>query len=291
MPIEFEQVGQTFAGKAAGPVLAPPCPTSQIKEITDALHRYGVVVLSGQKMTPDEQITFSEQLGPLENSDEGNPKYRKLREEMKYTDQRVSEISNLTEGKTILAATDMRRIFQYANQFWHADSTFRPVRARYTFLQAVLVPKSGGDTEFADMATACEELPEALREEIEGLIGVHSPRTIMDQLGATLPDQGGFFSELPDQLRPIIEVHPDSGRRVLNIGSHLSHIDGMSMPEGRALIAALREHACAPRYRYRHRWTPGDLVIWDNLSTLHRACRYRENDEPRQLVRTLVEDR
>lgn len=291
MPIEFEQVGQTFAGKAVGPVLAPPCPASQIKEITDALDRYGVVVLSGQKMTPDEQITFSEQLGPLENSDEGNPKYRKLREDMKYTDQRVSEISNLTEGKTILAATDMRRIFQYANQFWHADSTFRPVRARYTFLQAVLVPKSGGDTEFADMATACEELPEALREEIEGLIGVHSPRTIMDQLGATLPDQGGFFSELPDQLRPIIEVHPDSGRRVLNVGSHLSHIDGMSMPEGRALIAAVREHACAPRYRYRHRWTPGDLVIWDNLSTLHRACRYRENDEPRQLVRTLVEDR
>lgn len=291
MSITFEQVGRTFAGKAEGVALSPPCDAGAIQTILAALDRFGVVVLAGQKMTPDEQIAFSEQLGPLENSDEGNPKYRKLREDMKYTDQRVSEISNLVDGATILGATDMRRIFQYANQFWHADSTFRPVRARYTFLQAILVPQDGGDTEFADMAMACEELPQALREEVEGLIGIHSPRTIMDHLGATRPDQGGFFSELPDQPRPIIETHPGSGRQVLNIGSHLSHIEGMSMPEGRALIAALREHACDPRYRYRHRWTPGDLVIWDNRSTLHRACRYRENDQPRQLVRTLVEDR
>lgn len=291
MSIAIEQVGETFAARLTGASLRPPCPVPVIDEILSALDRFGAVVLPGQDMTPDEQITFSEQLGPLENSDEGNPKYRKMREEMKFTDQRVSEISNLIDGKTILAPTDMRRIFQYANQFWHADSTFRPVRARYTFLQAVQVPSTGGDTEFADMATACDELPAELREEVEGLIGIHSPRTIMEHLGATRADQGGFFSELPDQPRPIIEVHPTSGRRVLNVGSHLSHIEGMSLPEGRALIAALREHACAPRYRYRHRWTRGDLVIWDNRSTLHRACRYRENDEPRQLVRTLVEDR
>lgn len=288
---EFTKVGTTFAARALGIELRPPFPQAEIDAITHALDRFGVVVLPGQNMTPDEQIEFSERLGPLEDSDEGNPKYREMRERMKFTDQRVSEISNMVDGDKILAPTDMRRIFQYANQFWHADSTFRPIRARYTMLQAIRVPQSGGDTEFADMATSYDELPDELREEVEGLIGVHSPRTIMDHLGATLPDQGAFFSELPDQLRPLVETHPGSGRKVLNIGAHLSHIEGMSMPEGRALIAALREHACAPRYRYRHIWAVGDLVIWDNRSTLHRACRYRENDEPRQLVRSLVEDR
>ena len=291
MTAQIEQVGNSFAARLTGLNLKPPFDPTQIATIISALDQYSVVVLPGQNMSPDEQIAFSEHLGPIENSDEGNPKYQKLREELKFADQRVSEISNLVDGEKLLEKNDLRRTFQYANQLWHTDSTFRPVRARYTMLLAIKVLHSGGDTEFADMAAAYDGLPQDIREEVDPLVGIHSPWTVMDLLGATKANQGGFTSDLPDQPRPLVETHPGSGRKVLNIGSHCSHIEGMSLPEGRALLVALREHATQAQYRYRHQWSPGELVIWDDRSTLHRACRYRENDEPRQLVRTLVEDR
>jgi alpha-ketoglutarate-dependent 2,4-dichlorophenoxyacetate dioxygenase len=241
-------------------------------------------------LTPEQQIAISEQLGELENSDEGSPSFKKLRENMKYVDSRVSEISNIAQGDTLLDETDIRRLFTFANQLWHSDSTFRPIRARYTTLSAVRLPEQGGDTEFADVASSYEALSDEDKAEIEGLMGVHSPTVVMEFMGATRPDGGGFVSEYGTQLRPIVEIHAGSGRKVLNVPSHCSHIDGLSLPEGRSLLTYLREQATLPQFRYRHHWSLGDFVIWDNRSTLHRACRFKERTQGRQLVRTCIKD-
>lgn len=288
--LEIRQLGKTFAAEIRGVDLSKPLDKKDLKTLVDALDRYGVVVLPEQYLEADQQIAISEQLGPLENSDEGSPSFQKLRDNFQYRDSRVSEISNLAQGEQLLEENDIRRLFTFANQLWHADSTFRPVRARYTTLSAVRLPEGGGDTEFADVASAYEALDDDDKAEIEGLMGVHSPTVVMEAMGATKPDGGGFTSEYGTQLRPIVDTHPGSGRRVLCVPSHCSHIDGMSLPEGRSLLNYLREKATLPQFRYRHAWSPGDFVIWDNRSTLHRACRYKERRQARQLVRTVVQD-
>ena len=288
--IEIRQVAPTFAAEIHGIDATKPLSPLDLDMLVAALDRYGVVVMPGQFLTPEQQIAISEQLGELENSDEGSPSFKKLRENMKFVDSRVSEISNVAQGDHLLDETDIRRLFTFANQLWHSDSTFRPVRARYTTLSAVRLPETGGDTEFADVAAAYEALSDEDKAEIEGLQGVHSPTVVMEAMGATRPDGGGFVSEYSNQLRPLVEIHPGSGRKVLSIPSHCSHIEGMSLPEGRSLLNYLREHATQPQFRYRHAWSLGDYVIWDNRSTLHRACRFKERTQGRQLVRTCIKD-
>lgn len=288
--LEIRQVGHTFGAELRGLNAQQPLSKRELDALVAALDRYGVVILPEQFLSPEQQIAISEQLGPLENSDEGSPSFQKLRENMKYVDSRVSEISNLTQDQSLLDETDVRRLFTFANQLWHSDSTFRPIRARYTSLSAVRLPESGGDTEFADVASAYEALSDNDKSEIEGLYGVHSPTIVMEQLGATRQDGGGFVSHYGTQSRPIVETHPGSGRKILNVPSHCSHIEGKSLPEGRSLLTYLREQATLPEFRYRHKWSLGDFVIWDNRSTLHRACRFKERTQGRQLVRTVVQD-
>ncbi len=289
--IEISQVAPTFAAQIRGIDASKPLSPRDLASLVQALDRFGVAILPGQHLTPEQQIAVSEQLGPLENSDEGSPSFKKLRDNMKYADGRVSEISNLAQGDELLEESDIRRLFTYANQLWHSDSTFRPVRARYTTLSAIRLPETGGDTEFADVVAAYDALPDETKVEIEGLMGVHSPTVVMESIGATRPDGGGFVSEYGTQLRPVVDVHPGSGRKFLSVPSHCSHIDGMSLPKGRSLLTYLREMATLPEFRYRHRWTLGDFVIWDNRSTLHRACRFNERKQGRQLVRTVVQDK
>lgn len=288
--LQIRQVAPTFAAEITGIDATKPLSPRDLETLVSALDQYGVVVMPGQFLTPQQQIAVSEQLGELENSDEGSPSFKKLRDNMKFVDSRVSEISNLTHDQELLEETDIRRLFTFANQLWHSDSTFRPVRARYTTLSAVRLPETGGDTEFADVAAAYEALSDDDKAEISGLMGVHSPTVVMEFMGATRPDGGGFVSEYGTQLRPLVDTHSGSGRKVLCVPSHCSHIDGMSLPEGRSLLTYLREQATLPQFRYRHRWTLGDFVIWDNRSTLHRACRFKERTQGRQLVRTCIKD-
>jgi alpha-ketoglutarate-dependent 2,4-dichlorophenoxyacetate dioxygenase len=288
--LEIRQVAPTFAAEISGLDTTRALSSRDLETLVKALDQYGVVILPKVFLTPEQQIAISEQLGELENSDEGSPSFKKLRENMKYVDSRVSEISNIAQGDTLLDETDIRRLFTFANQLWHSDSTFRPIRARYTTLSAVRLPEQGGDTEFADVASSYEALSDEDKAEIEGLMGVHSPTVVMEFMGATRPDGGGFVSEYGTQLRPIVEIHAGSGRKVLNVPSHCSHIDGLSLPEGRSLLTYLREQATLPQFRYRHHWSLGDFVIWDNRSTLHRACRFKERTQGRQLVRTCIKD-
>ncbi|MBL8549566.1 MAG: TauD/TfdA family dioxygenase [Hyphomonadaceae bacterium] len=288
--LDIRQVGPTFAAELRGLDTANGLSARDAAALVGALDRFGVVVLPKQSLTPPQQIALCESLGPLENSDDGSPSFKELRRNLQFKDPRLSEISNLAQGEGILDKEDVRRLFLVANQLWHSDSTFRPIRARYTSLTAVKVPASGGDTEFADAASAYDALSADDKADIEGLVGIHSPTHVMDVMGATGPDGGGFVSTLTPQRRPIVEVHAGSGRKVLNVPSHCSHIEGMSIPEGRALLTYLREQATLPAFRYRHKWSPGDFVIWDNRSTLHRACRFQERKEARQLVRSVVQD-
>lgn len=283
------QIGNTFGARVDG-IDARQLRPGDAEAVVAALDRYGVIVMPRQSLDPIEQIYFSETFGPLERSSEGIPSLDQFARTERLKDPRLSEITNLTDEREVMVSSDARRLYQYANRLWHTDSTFRPIRARYTYLRANQVPGEGGETEFADMVAAYEALPASMQRRLEGLMGVHTLNSAMDMLGATREDSGGFKTSYEPQVRPIVDVHPNTGKKVLVVPSHCSHIEGLPIPEGRSLLFHLRELATQREFVYRHRWTVGDMVIWDNRQTLHRAVYWDDDNKGRQMVRTLTQD-
>lgn len=171
---------------------------------------------------------------------------------------------------------------------WHTDRSFMVKPALATFLYAVAVPRVGADTLFADTAAAYDALPEAMKARIAGLKAVHSIEESRRRGGydeATEDER----RKAPPVLHPLVKVHPESGRRTLYCGAHAVKVVGLPEEESDALLDELVRHATEPRFVYAHKWRRGDLVMWDNRSTLHAASDF-DGRELRTLWRTIVSD-
>ena len=178
-------------------------------------------------------------------------------------------------------------IYQIANMLWHSDSSFKPVPSLCSLLSARIVPPEGGATEFASGRSAYPSLPEALKRRVETAIAVHDFSWSRDQV------RPGFFTdkeraEYPPVRHPIVRTNPANGRRALFLGAHASHVEGMPVEEGRALLKELQAHVTQPQFCYRHAWQEGDLIVWDNRCVLHRATPYDSVRYKRLMQRTTV---
>jgi alpha-ketoglutarate-dependent 2,4-dichlorophenoxyacetate dioxygenase len=155
-------------------------------------------------------------------------------------------------------------------------------------LSARVIPGAGADTEFADMRAAYDALDAAARARLEGLTVHHSIAHSRQTLGFE------FSREEEEQLKgavhPLVRTIPRSGRRSLYLASHASRIVDWPVPEGRLLLLELIEHATRPEFVYRHVWRVGDLVIWDNRATLHRARPFADTVDRRELRRVTTLD-
>jgi taurine dioxygenase len=173
---------------------------------------------------------------------------------------------------------------------WHTDHSndARPPKA--TVLHAVALPDRGGDTQFANMAAAYAALPAALQDRIAGLVAIHvyqsshSTRKLM-----ALSDANK--ERVPNAvLHPVVRTHPETGRRSIYINPiRIEGILGMDHKEALPLLHELLAHATAERFQYRHRWTPGDLVIWDNRCLLHKANGDYDMEQKRYLYRAMLQ--
>jgi alpha-ketoglutarate-dependent taurine dioxygenase len=160
-----------------------------------------------------------------------------------------------------------------------------PVSAKASMLSAQVVPPEGGETEWADMRAAYDALDEETRSRIAGLCAHHS--IAYSQAKAGFDSTFGYGMDEPSQLRPLVKVHPVTGRPALFIGRHAHAIPGLEPEASDALLADLLDAACRPPRVYRHRWAPGDLVVWDNRCVLHRACEW-DLAEPRAMRHTRI---
>ncbi len=214
--------------------------------------RYYVLVFRDQHLSKDEQIAFTEQFGTLE---------RHVARNRGNDNPLVHTVTNL--------GPDGRPSGKVASTSWHTDKSFRPEPSLATILHAVTMPPDGGDTCFANMYAAYDALSEAEKAEFDGLRVIHSWELSRAKSGQkATPEE---IRDAPPMSHPLARVHPDTGRRCLFMGEHASHIDGRPMAEGRALLARLEAHATEERFIYRHKWRPGDLLMWDNRCLLHRA--------------------
>jgi alpha-ketoglutarate-dependent 2,4-dichlorophenoxyacetate dioxygenase len=173
-------------------------------------------------------------------------------------------------------------------QLWHTDLSFRQESATWSMLHAKVIPPPGGDTEFADTRAAYDALPYAMKGRLEGLVAEHSLWHASAKRGGYVPTDEEQRSYPPARHR-LVRRHPSSGRDALYVASHASHIIGMAIDEGQALLRELIEFATQPQFVYRHKWQVGDLVIWDNRATLHRGRPY-DMTQRRELRRTTTED-
>jgi alpha-ketoglutarate-dependent 2,4-dichlorophenoxyacetate dioxygenase len=198
----------------------------------------------------------------------------------------MADVSNLDQNHRPYARDDRRRMFNLGNRLWHSDSSFRAVPAKYSILSGRRITESGGDTEFADMRAAYDALDAATKAEIEDLVCEHSLMYSRGLLGF-----GEYSEEERRVFAPVrqrlVRVHPGSGRKSLFLASHAGGIVGWPVPEARAFLRDLVEHATQREFVHAHRWRQHDLVMWDNRATMHRVRRFDET-QVRDMRRTTI---
>ena len=283
MALRFRPLHPLFAAEASGLDLRRPLEPETVREIEAAMDEYAVLVWHDQPFSEAEQVAFARQFGPL---DLGLRKARPGEHRFGYDE--LIDISNVTPRGEVAARDHAKIVSNLANQLWHSDSSFQQPAAAYSMLSAVVVPASGGDTQFCDLRAAYDVLPEEEKEELEGLTSEHYAFHTRLWLGDTSYTEAQLKS-MPPVRWPLVRTHPGSKRKVLWVGAHATRIVGWTLAEGRVRLADLLEHATQREFVYRHRWRVGDLVMWDNRCTLHRGRRF-DLSQRRELRRTTTED-
>ena len=271
MAVAIRQIHPVFVGEVSGLDLRRQLSPDEVAAIEAGMDRYAVLVFHGQHISDAEQIAFSRNFGEIEDSAGGNV----TRPHQKRLDPLMNDVSNLGEDHLPLARDDRRRLFNLGNQLWHSDSSFRAIPAKYSLLSGRIVVDQGGNTEFADMRAAYDALDNATKREVEDLVCEHSLMFSRGLLGFTelSDEEKAMFAPVRQRL---VRTHPVTGRKSLYLSSHAGSILGWPVPEARAFLRDLTEHATQPRFVYVHKWRQHDLVMWDNRQMMHRVRRFDE---------------
>lgn len=241
--------------------------------LVDAWIEHALLVVPGQHLTRHEQDEVARRFGDLE-----------------FT---ASPITNLGRDGRVKSDPDDDQVKSIrGNEGWHHDSTYLPVQARGAVFSAEIVPSEGAATGWADMRAAYEALDDATRRRLDGLTAAHSLEYSQGRSGylpSKTRDDGSYAmygyrsGEAP--RRPLVKVHPDTGRPNLLIGRHAHAVSGMSADDSETFLDELNERAVEIGSTYHHRWEVGDVVIWDNRRLMHRATPF-DLTEPRRMWHT-----
>jgi len=285
MSITVKPAQPQFFAEISGIDLAQPLQIGDRDAIAAAIDRYAVVVFHDQKLSDDQQIEFAGHFGPIHSSAQ-RARHRGIKHRLARDE--IADISNLDGDSKVLDVDNRRRLDWLANRLWHTDASFRAVPGALSMLYAHIVPPEGGDTEFADLRAAYDALPDATKKQLEGLVAEHSIWHSRGQLGVTkyTPEE---IASLPPVPQRLVRTHPGSKRKTLYVAAHASHIIGMPIADGRLLLLDLIEHATQRKFVHAHTWKQGDLVIWDNRCTMHRARPF-DTTQVRDLRRVTTRD-
>ena len=266
-------IGANFAAEIVGLDLADPLGDELFGALYSAFLQHKILVFRNQYFDDDAHSHFARRWGKLQ--------VHVLNQYHKSTNPEIIYLSNLDrDGKPKGEHPDP------GAAIWHTDGSWAKERGLATMLYGMVLPKSGGDTLFADMVAAYDGLSEAMKQQLEGLIAVHSLDYSRSQTTAKQQMTDEQKRAAPPVEHSVIRVHPDSGRKSIYLGQHASHIVGMPIDEGRKLIRQINEHATQPRYVYIHRWLPRDFVMWDNRQVLHKATDFDWINDVRTMRRT-----
>ena len=284
MALTFRKLHPHLAAEAGAIDLRGVADRATLEEIRAGMDRHAVLVFRDQKFEGAEQLEFATRFDGELHAKTGSAALGKNR----FGNEALADISNVDEAGELLKAGDRRRMYSLGNRLWHTDASFQDPPGRYSMLLAKVVPPVAADTDYADMRAAYDALDEATRKRLEGLHVHHSIAHSRHTLGFEFSK--AEEDKLKGAVHPLVRTNPRSGRRSLYLASHASRIVEMQVPEGRLLLADLTEHATQPQFVYRHSWKVGDLVIWDNLATMHRGRSFDDTVHRRELRRVTTLD-
>ena len=284
MAISFHQLHPAFAAQANGVDCTKPLTPDEVAAVEAGMDKYAVLVFRDQDLSDEQQIAFTRHFGELES-------YKTPGHIRRSAEQRlgagIADFSNLDKSGEIMPADDRVWFFKLGDRLWHSDSSFRPIPAKYSLLSGRVLPSWGANTEFADMRAAYDALDARTKAESEPLVCLHSLIYSRAAIG---------FTELSDEereaFRPVrqrlVRTHPVTGRKSLFLASHAGAIEGWTIPEAQMFLRDLIEHATQREFVYPHQWRRNDLVMWDNRQTMHRARRFDDRNEVRDVRRTTL---
>lgn len=233
--------------------------------IREILEQRGVVFFRGLQMTDEHQVAIARTLGNIVQN-EGEEGIYKI-----SLDTNVNQRAQYLKGSL----------------FWHFDGSLQPYPNLATLLRAMKLSDTGGETEFCNTYAAYDDLPQADKDLIDDLRVVHSAERSQYYVRPEMSyEEISFWQKSPTKSCPMVWTH-QSGRKSLLLGATADYVEGLAVEESRALLARLRDWATQPQYVYRHEWELGDLLIWDNTGTMHRALPYAE-DSGRLMHRTIL---
>jgi taurine dioxygenase len=277
MTIAISNLDAPLGAHVSGVDLARPLPSSDVDAIAEAWRKRLVVVFSGQTLSDPQLLAFSKYFGELDP-----PGPNPYGEPFNKAYPEINVISNVVEnGKPIGNLGDGEAV-------WHADMTYVDVPPKAAILHSLEVPPSGGNTYFADMFAAYESLTDDLKKAAEGKIAVHDA----SRNSAGMLRKG--YREVTDvretvgARHPLVRTDPHTGRKALFLGRRPnSYVVGLSVADSEALLDALWAHATEKRFAMCHEWRVGDVLMWNNLSVLHRRDPFG-SDTRRVMHRTQI---
>ena len=275
--VRVEPLDSTLGATVRGVDLGMPLGDEEFEEVHAAWLEHGVLVFPGQFLDDESHKGFSLRFGRLE----------RVITRREGSTEVISNLSNVRGDGSLIPPDGSRALFLKGNSYWHTDSSFKRVPAKASLLSARQVPTEGGETEFADMRAAWDRLDPRMQARLEGKTALHSYRYSQGKVGGLDVLSEADLDDLPPVEHPVVRTHPETGRKSLYIGRHASHVVGEDVAASRELLETLCEEACRPPRVFSHRWTAGDLVMWDNRCVLHRGRPYPP-DQPREMRRTTV---
>lgn len=284
MTVTFKKLTPVFAAEASPLELKSVFDQPTLDALVAGMDEYRVLVFRNQRFTDQEQLDFAQRFGGPLHTKPGIAQLGKNR----FDNNAIADIGNVNEEGTIRAADDRRRAYSLANRLWHTDASFQDPPGRYSTLSARVVPPVGADTEFADMCAAYDALDASMKKRLEGLHVHHSIAYSRMSLGFEFSQSE--LDNLKGAVHPLVRTNPRTGRRSLYLASHATRIIEMPLPEGRILLRDLTEHATQREFTYRHVWRDHDLVVWDNLATMHRSTPFEDQKYRRELRRITTID-
>ena len=284
MAVTFRKLHPHFVAEAGSIDLRRVHDPETLAAIRAGMDDYALLVFRDQRFSDEEHLDFARRLDGELHTKTGISALKKSR----FGNEALADVSNLTDRGQLQPADDRRRMYGLGNRLWHTDASFQDPPGRYSMLFARVIPPVGADTEYADMRAAYDALSPELKARLEGLRVHHSIAHSREILGFAFSQKEQEI--LKGAVHPLIRSLPRSGRKSLYIAAHASRVIDWPLPEGRLLLLELIEHATRPEFVYRHQWRVGDLVIYDNRATMHRARPFEDTKYPRELRRVTTLD-
>ena len=276
-----------FVGFVYGVDLKKDLDIKIVKEIDNAINKLSVLVFKDQNIDDSEQVRFTKYFGEIEASG-SKSNITKAKDRRLSTD--LADVSNLDKNNKPFTKDDPRRIFNLGNRLWHTDSSFKEIPAKYSLLSARNVSKEGGNTEFADMRSAYDNLESRIKNKIDTMICEHSLIYSRQRLGFDMVKElsSEEIKNFTPVEQPLVRKNKITNRKTIFLSSHIGKIKNWIRPDSMCFIDDLIEYATQLKFKYIHEWSKNDLIIWDNRQTMHRARAYDDLKENRDMRRTTV---